>query len=369
LVAWLVAASVMIGTCVAYGYPPFSPTRTWERWDSGLYLSIAGSGYSVSPCGTSGFGAGTMCGNAGWFPAYSWLIGALHLLGLPLAPTALALSWLAYLAALVVIWMAFLRDRPWLVGALALAYAAVAPGLVYNFAIFPLSLVTLCTVSAFALVQRGRLVWAGIAAAFAALAYPLGMSIIPAGVVLLLWPHAKPIAQRARDLLAFSGPPVAALGLFLVDQRLETGHWNAYLLVQKKYQHALADPITAITSALDTVLHGAPIKLSAAAEVHTVTPALQTLFVALVGVCVLVALALRRHSVTQLEAMIAVWAVVEWAFGHAVVDASNYRAEALSLPLVLLLPRLPRLLVAEFVLAAVALFVPLTRLFLDGVLL
>jgi hypothetical protein len=66
-------------------------------------------------------------GNSGWFPGYSWLLADLHWLALPLAPAALAVSWLAFLGALPVLWHAFLVHQP-RPAAATLAWPAFTPG-------------------------------------------------------------------------------------------------------------------------------------------------------------------------------------------------------------------------------------------------
>jgi hypothetical protein len=51
--------------------------EVWLRWDSAHYLAIAKDGYELFPCaGKFGYpiNATEMCGNAGWFPGYPFLI-------------------------------------------------------------------------------------------------------------------------------------------------------------------------------------------------------------------------------------------------------------------------------------------------------
>ena len=162
LAAWGAAAGVVTLTCTLEGWRPFAASRTWVRWDSGLYLSVAEHGYHLFRCRSLVYGRGNWCGNAGWFPAYPWLVRGLHLLDVPFAQAGLAISWLAGAVMLVVVWRGFGRRRTLGQAAVVVGYAAFAPGLVYDFALFPLSLLSLCAVTAFALADRGRWLPAGL---------------------------------------------------------------------------------------------------------------------------------------------------------------------------------------------------------------
>jgi hypothetical protein len=362
LLAWFTATSVILVTCDVERWPPFAAIKTWSRWDSFLYLSIAKGGYSFLPCPEQHrHRPERWCGNAGWFPGYPWIVSGLHRLALPLAPTALAVSWLACLGTLVVLWKAFLADRSHrAAAAIALVYAAFAPGLVYFYGVFPLSLLTFCTVVYFALLQRGRWLAAGIAAAAAAITYPVGLVAAPAGAVWLLAQRGVPPLERLRRLAAVLGPALAALALYSLDQWIETGRWNAYLLVQRKYGHQAQDPLTAVHLAYTTVRRSG-LQLATA-------PEQQTLLVALVLVCVLVELVARRGSSTRADALIAVWAVAAWVVPYADSNVHAYRGEAALLPLALLTRRLPWPLAAAIAAAAIPLAVAMTILYLRGVL-
>ncbi len=216
------------------------------------------------------------CGNAGWFPAYAWISGALAAFGAPTAPTALAVSWSAGLATLVLVWWALPARETRAAAAVALAYAAVAPGIVYRYAVFPLALLTLATVAFLALLQRGRWLAGGLAAAVGLLAYPIGLVGAPAGAVWVLANRSIPLLERVRRVTLVAYPSLVALWLFVFDQWLETGHWNAYLLVQRKYDHHLQDPFHMVVRAGHRVFDHGPL--------FTITKslALQTLLVGFV---------------------------------------------------------------------------------------
>ena len=89
LFVWGISAAVVAVGAWAFGYDPWD-SATWSRFDSGLYEDIARDGYDLFRCDPAVFGPGTWCGDAGWFPGYSWLVGALHVVGLPLRGSAVA---------------------------------------------------------------------------------------------------------------------------------------------------------------------------------------------------------------------------------------------------------------------------------------
>jgi hypothetical protein len=371
VLAWVGATAVVLGTSLANGWAPFAPIATWSRWDSAHYLSIAKSGYNLIACSqVRPPVAGTWCGNAGWFPAYPWIVGGLHLLGLPLAGTALAVSWLCCLGTLIVLWRAFLADRPSLAAAVALCYAALAPGLVYNYGDYPLSLASFCAVVSLALLQRRRWLAAGIAAAVAALAYPIGLAVAPAGALWLLSDRGVAVCERLRRLLLVLGPWLAGLGMFALGQRLSTGRWDAYLLVQQKYGHELRDPLTALSSAFHAFVHSPFVAGPSFASLDRFASAtsLQTLLVFVVIVCVLVELVVRRGASVRADALIAIWAILAWLLVYTASQVHTYRSEVALLPVAVLVRRLPLPLSIPLTAIALLLVVPVTQLYLAGVL-
>jgi hypothetical protein len=359
VLAWLVATTVMVVTSAAEGWPPFAATRTWMRGDSDFYLQTAEGGYHLFRCQPP-HPRGGWCGNSGWFPGYSWLLASLHWFALPLAPTALAISWLGFLGALLVLWHAFLVHQPWPTAAAALTYAAFTPGLAYEYGVFPLALLSLCTVAFFALLQRGHWLAAGTAAAVGALAYPVGVVAALVAAVWLLADRSTSLSQRALRVAAVAGPTVAALAFFVFVQQIETRHWNAYLLTQAKYGHRLTSPPVTVIDALSQAVR-TPLGLANAQGV-------QTLFITFVLICVGVAVAIRRGPSVRFDVLIVIWAVAVWLALYAETDLHAYRGVAGLLPLAVLLPRLPRLLAAAIAVAAILIAVPMTMLYLRGVL-
>jgi hypothetical protein len=371
VLAWLGATAVVLGTCVANGWPPFAATATWAHEDANLYLWVARSGYNIIPCSqVSPPVPGIWCGNAGWFPAYPWIVGGLHLLGLPLAGTALAVSWLACLGTLIVLWRAFLVGRPGLAAGVALCYAALAPGLVYNYGTYPLSLTSFCAVVSLALLHRRRWLWAGIAAAVAALAYPVGLAVAPAGALWLLADRSVAVRERLRRAALVLGPWLVGLAAFVVDQRVSTGRWDAYLLVQQKYGHQLQDPLVAVGSAFRTFADSPFVARPSLASLSDFASAtsLQTLLVFAVLVSVLAELAIRRGANLRNDALIAIWAVLAWLVVYTASQVHTYRGEVALLPVAVLVRRLPWPLSVLLTAVALVLVAPLIQLYHANVL-
>ena len=357
LLIWAATTAVVVSCAAAFGYDP-SRSATWARWDSIQYLGIAHDGYDLSHCTTS-YTPADWCGDAGWFPAYPWLVRALHFVGLPLGGTAVAVSWFFGAATLVLLWNTFFKRRTDVTALGALVYAAWAPGQIYDYAVFPLSMLAFFTVASLWFLHRGRYVAAGLSGAVAALTYPLGVLLIPVSALWLLAQRGSPWRARLRRTAYASG--IAALGVvaLLIDQRIETGHWNAYFLVQDKYHHSLQNPIAATRDSLRPLVHGSPFALLTA-------PAFQTAVVTAALLAVLVHTLLHRRTADRLDGLLIMWALATWALPLSQAAVSIQRSQAALLPLAILLRRLPRPLLFALIAAAVPVAVAMEKLFLQG---
>jgi hypothetical protein len=350
--AWAVATVTLLVVCAASGYSPWE-SRPWTWGDAALYLDIARHGYTLMPCGSH------WCGNAGWFPAYAWLVGALHLIGLPLVLTAVAVAYLFHAATLVALWFTFLGRRMSLGAVLTLLLAAFFPGLVYHEGIFPLSVFAFSTLLHLWFLSRGRWWASGFAGAVAVLSYPVGV-VLPATAALWLILARAPVRERLRRVLITSGLAASGLAVLVVDQWLEVGRWNAYLLVQEKYHHHLIQPFSSFGAALQFVEHNSPFAAASA-------PQIQTLLVTAMLACGLAAVAWRRPR-QQIDLIVAIWATASWLLPELQSHVQNYRTETALLPLVLLVRRLPTPVAVIFTGIAIAIALPLARLYFRGLL-
>jgi hypothetical protein len=334
--AWLAATALLLVTAAAAGYSPFEAT-TWSRWDSEHYLSIAAEGYRLEPCAPGG---PLDCGNAGWFPAYPWLVGALAVPPLTLEATALAVSWLFALATLILLSRTFLREG----GTNGLVFAAFAPGLVYLHSVFPLSMLTFFTVLALWLLTRERWAAAGAATAVAAATYHLGVLLIPVAVVYALVRGGPRRALIAGGIGAL-GPAVTVLAM-----RLQTGAWDAFLRVQEQYSHELQSPVLPLRNAFHMDSWDAT----------------QTVFVTAVVLAVTLHTLHRRDTATPADWLLLGTTLVLWIVPLAQFNVGLYRTAATLVPAAVLVARLPKPLGIAACAGAAYVAMPVTLLFLDG---
>ena len=354
-VAWAAAAASLAAAANAFSYAPLAST-TWARWDSGLYADIVRNGYTLFPCGD-----GTWCGNAAWLPAYPWVVRGLHLVGLPVLGTAVVVSWSFAAATLFLLWSTFLERSVRAAALGALVYAAFVPGLVYDYAVFPQAMLAFWTLAHLWLIHRGRWLAAGACGAVAVLTYPAGAVLIPVSAVWLLNESGVPLRDRLGRIVRTTGVMLAALGAFVLDQRLETGHWDAFWLVQDKYNHRLQDPFAATARALRPVFHASPFAL-------TTAPALQTAVVSIALLAVFAHAFLRLRSLDRLGVLLLLWALATWALPLAQTNVSLPRSQATLLPLAVLVARLPGPLALVLTAAAAAVAIPMEKLFLHGLI-
>src|SRR5262249_9671975 len=203
LLALLAARAVTAAAALWAGVNPLR-LEAWVRWDSNLYLGIAQRGYFLEHCTPeSGYAPGQVCGHAGWFPLYAWL--------LKIAPGAL-LSLIFQAILLVLVWR---MSKNWP----ALLLAALFPGCIYQQAVFPISLFLVCAL----LFLRYFRPEAG---ALAAMAYPTGILLVPVAVLKRRYWAAAGVALGFLAVIAVMG--------------VQTGHWNAYFLTQAKYDFHFA---------------------------------------------------------------------------------------------------------------------------------
>jgi hypothetical protein len=395
VLAFLLQRLMLSLVAAASGFNPFA-SATWMRWDSAFYLGIAANGYgAVIHCGPeTHYPKSAWCGTAGWFPGYPLLIRVLG--GSPAA--AVLLSAVCQLACLMLIWTLLQRGdatsvpdgRHWP----ALMLAAFFPGNVYLAAVFPISLVLLAMLGCLALCLSGRFALAAVAALVAAACYPTGVLLLP---VVLAWAL---VHRRFRALLV---PLGALLGYAAVLGLLwqQTGHWDAYFLIQRKYGFRLGLPFDALfarlkplvnqryrtaltfTTALQTLLStalvvaalamesraapagGSPAPLPSAPLPATPLPATPLRAAPRPSAPTPAAPRLPAERTTLVLLCVAAFWLAPLVLGG---NLSLYRAEALLLPAVLLVPAFPRRLQLSLLAAAVALSVPMAWLFFRSAL-
>ena len=275
---------------------------------------------------------------------------------MPYLVAGVTVAWAFGAAALLLLWHTFLRDLPTPAAVGGLLFAGFAPGLVYDYAVYPLSLLLVCSLAFLHFMRGRRWVAAGLAGAGAALAYPLGAWL---ALVAFVWVALTLRRERIRALAAACAPPVLAFLGVLALERAQTGRWTAYFDVERTYDHGLHNPLGAITNAITLWSR----TQSLAAEN---IKALQTLFVTALLLAVLVHALLRRRQLTQLDLLLCIWALVTWAVPLTQGNISTQRNQAALAPIAVLVARLPRPLLAVAIALTAGLSVALARVYFNG---
>ena len=337
------------------GFDAWSPFA-WRRWDSGHYMVIAVRGWELFSCARLGGRPQDACGNAAWFPLYPWLLRPLIQLGAKPETAGVWLSGAAELAMLVVLWNGLLRARG-ARGLATLVMAAVFPGAVYAHAIFPTSLALLFIVLAGAALAARRWVLVGISGALLSMTYVTG--------VLLALPNTVATWLRARAVRpAVVAGVLSAAGFLavLLAQQLILGHWDGWYRTYQKGLPAVARPLEAFLAIVQPAFAQNP-------DPRPRTLALQELTVIGLLVLGLGTAVLTRHRRNPVRAWAAVAALLFWAFPlFAGRGVSVYRADALVLPVVLLLVELPIWILLPVALWLIILTEAMAELFFTGYL-
>jgi hypothetical protein len=355
LLGFLLGQALDYVAAAHYGFAGgFLGPGQWIHKDSHLYLAIANRGYTLFRCHKSTIPPHSYCGNAGWLPLYPGLIKLLRIAGTPRTWAGKYLAEAFALGTMVLVWM--LIGPSWSAPCLlALALAAVFPGQIYYFAVFPVSLVAFLCLAFLLLLTRRRYVLAGLAGAAAAWAYPIGF-LLPAVAVVY-----TAIADRGRSFMAWldrvlPSAGIAALGTvaLLATYQVWVRVWDAYFLVQAKYGNGFHDPAVIFLQSLT----GAPparYAIQGANEGYKFLPAkAQTILVAaLVLTLAVAALTVWRTSLTRTGWAVLCYTVIVWLFPLTQsIAVSRYRSEALLIPCVALVRRLPVVVQAPLVAVA-----------------
>ena len=239
------------------------------RWDAAWYLNIASSGYGDDVARTA------------FFPLYPLLVRGAGELGGGSAGALLvgsfAVSLLAFLAALVLLWKLVSLELGRPLARPAILLLAVFPGALYFGAPYSESLFLLVSVGAVYAARTGRFAWAGACAAAAAATRSAGILLLVPLAILYLWgPRTDRAAPPRRRSLR---PPhdvrpdlawllLAPLGLAAYAGYLELahGHGLAFLEVQDAWHREFAGPLGGAWDGLVAAVDGARQLLSGTRE-------------------------------------------------------------------------------------------------------
>jgi hypothetical protein len=337
----------------------------WGRYDSGIYLGTAAHGFNLSQCVGPAYPPHSWCGTAGWAPLYPGLMWLLGHLGFMLGTAGMVLAAVFAYLTLQSVWV--LIGPSWSFSKLCcLALAACFPGMVYYYALYPVSLLAFLSVVGLILFIRGHFLSAGITGAFCAWAFAVGPLI---GVVFLL---AALILHRGPSFwkvaLQTTGVAFAGFAALLAFSQWTVGNWQAYFLIQAKYNNGLHDPVATF---LSSFTGGPPAKYplqDPSPAYQYLVPKAQTALVAAL-VIGLVVWTFRSRQVSRANWVILSYTVVFWI--APLLDGptlGRYRLEALLVPCTALCTRLPRVIQIALVGTSAVLAVGLTSLFTRNVL-
>ena len=347
-VRWLFAIAA-----ARVGFDAWNPL-VWRRWDSGHYLNIAVRGWEFFSCARLYGQPDEWCGNAAWFPLYPWLLRPLLAFGVRPATAGVWVSGTATLTMLVLLWNALLRERG-LKGFVLLAMAGVFPGAVYAHAIFPTGVAQLCMVTAGVALAARRWTVAGLGGGFLSMSYVTGV-MLSAPNAIAAWLRSRSI----RPALVAGGLSVAGFAVVLLAQQLLLGRWDAWIRTYQKGLPGLGHPFAGYWDVIDKVI---------TADIQRRTIGIQALTVMGLVILGLITSAVTRSWKDPVRAWAAMTALLYWAFPlYAGRGLSLYRADALVLPVLLLLPELPLWALTGLLAWLVAIAFSMGQLFFNGYL-
>jgi hypothetical protein len=330
------------------------------RWDGGIYVDIARTGYYAAPCSQINphlTRPGATCGNAAWFPLLPYLSRGLSAIsGLTLEFSALAVAEGCCLLVFALVWQQT-GGYPAANRLCCLLAVALLPSGVYFHATFPMSLSVALALAVLLLLERGRWVTACLAGCAAALAYPLGGLLAPAGAVLLLLGTDRRLPVRLTRSAVFVGAVGAGWLGFFGLLRQTTGQFDAYLKIQGNYTSGLHNPLATLVSWLRDSPR--PVALEMLFSLSLLASAVYAL---VAGARAGRATALDRVLATVYGPLVV---VVPLLYG---LSQSQYRAHSLLAPLAVTLRHLRPSVVAAIAAVSAPLLFVLTYLFLQRVL-
>lgn len=222
---------------------------TFARYDAGWYHGIASQGYEYKPGGRT---------NLAFFPVYPLLMrGGAALLGGRQEDyyfTGIAVSWLAFAGAMVMLYKLASLDLPRPAAIRAVTYAAVFPfayffGMVYSESLFLLALVT-----AVYLLRTHRLAGAAVAGAVMTATRATGLMAVP-GLALIAWQAAGPDRRARLPALAAAAGACAGIGMYSLFNYTLSGHPFAwYESITYWGYHPGGNPVSSVAGLIGSLL-------------------------------------------------------------------------------------------------------------------
>jgi hypothetical protein len=334
-----VAAQLFLMVAIRnYGFEP-NAAGTWSRGDSGHYVSIAQKGYELflsdGKPPFEDYPVGLWMGNCGWMPLYSILMRGVMIFGVEAVVAGVFLSGLFHLATLGLLWNRFLVDIGGGKAFCCLLIAAFWPSMVYQHAVFPISLVVFLSLLCMDQMLAGHWWLAGLSGMLASTAYGTGFLIGPAACLFLLLPpyggaRWKTIVGRAAIV---GGLTMLGLGLVLGAHQVLVGKWNAFFLTQAKYGHGIHNPASILYQQIEISMNADPTKSRVWLQITVV--AMATIFA-----CAWAAWKWNKRS--AMDRLLAVFAAVFWIFPLVMgLGVAPLRPAACMMPMAAMARKLP----------------------------
>ncbi len=332
LIAFILARA-FLAAVGAHDHVDTFNSANWAWGDANQYLTIAKDGINLyASKGMRGYPSGTWMGNAGWMPLYPYLIRLVALTGLEVATAAAILSGLFHILSLMWIWNRFLPGKAGLREWLCLFFAAFFPNQVIQHAAYPVSMMVFLLLIAIDALLVGRWWLAGILAGLATDTYSMGFLFAAAAALWIVLPPLRiPWPRLMKPIVIVGGFTAAAIGgLFLLDYHV-TGHWNAFLLIQAKYNHHATSPATTLFEQLAWIFYP---------ELEEKVVTAQVAFIAILAISAVASVGIKWKQRTPIERLLAVYAGVFWIYPLCMgTSVYPYRPEACLLPMVPLFRR------------------------------
>ena len=228
---------------------------TWIRWDAGHYIQIAKEGYNFFPCaGHFGYpeDATEMCGNAGWFPGYAWLVKGLSVFFSDIKVLSHFTSKIMFLLSLMAFAAILKLDRINLRNILIMLIPSFWFGSIYYSSSFPMSTIMFTMLIGIFFFIRNQKLLCYFMCLLAATIYPTGILF---STVLSITSFFFIEGTLKRKLTAIYPMLFGLLGLGLVflSLHIQTGEWSAFLQIQSKYGHGIHNPLENIWRTLKSL--------------------------------------------------------------------------------------------------------------------
>lgn len=350
----LAMAAVMAGK-------PFFSAVEFARWDSGHYMSIAERGYELFNCSETGGGVTQCSGNAAWFPLLSFAMRAISSLGASSEAAGVLASNFCFAAVLILMWNLLFPEGDKFRNFLALLLAAVFPGSVYYQSVFPISLFLAGMLLSVYFFEHDKTARSGLFGFAAAMSYSTGIFfswLFP----IFFFAHRKIHPAKTRIIRAIGAASAVLAGFIsvLALQRIQTGRWNAFFLNQVEYGHGWNNPLRLLWERIRPAIMEHRVGFGEAEFAQS------SFVLALMALATYIVL-MNRKNLSRIEWILYAFCLIYWIMPMVAGGfLSLYRAEAVLLPVVVILRRLHAAILIPLIFAAVYLKLALSTAFFAG---